>query len=240
MKVWKVFLGAGITVLVIGIAVLLIGLGLNGWKLNIYEEKTFICTEQNDTLNLSVAAGKAHVVFYDGENVQIDYPSSPRYGYKVSESGGSVSVRPRSSFGMNWFGWWKIPDLTIKIPNGKVMNLNLDVSAGTASVANGAYGAFDLDLSAGSVYTGDISCSSFTADVSAGSLSAKSVACDKFLFDVSAGSASVTVNGKKSEYSITVDKSAGSCDVSGQQGTVAGKIIDIDVSAGSISVGFTD
>lgn len=239
MKVWKAFLGVGIAVLIVGIAVLLVGLGLNGWKLDIYKKETFTCTGQNENLNLSVAAGKADVIFYDGENVQIDYPDSVRFGYTVNEEGGSVTVSPKKRFGINWGGWWNVPSLTVKIPRGKVMNIDLHVSAGTANIAGGEYDVFKLDLSAGSVNIGGISCSSFTADISAGSFSANGVACDKFYLDVSAGSANLTVNGVKSDYAIIVDKSAGSCNVSGQQGAVAGKVIDIDVSAGSVNVGFT-
>ena len=64
--------------------------------------------------------------------------------------------------------------------------------------------------------------------------------CPKINIDLSAGSVKLGVVGQKSEYSISVDKSAGSCNVANQSGTDIDKKIDIDMSAGSVTINFID
>ncbi len=152
---------------------------------------------------------------------------------------GKITVAPKHSFGF-WFGWFKVPEMTVKIPQGKVIDFSLEMSAGSAHVQDGEFKNFNFDMSAGSANIGNIRCDKFDADLSAGSLHVSGITCDNILIDLSAGSANLTVNGKKSDYYITVDKSAGSCNVSGQQGAASGKVIDIDLSAGSVNVHFTD
>lgn len=240
MKSWKIILAIGLVVFFIGIGVLIAGLASNGWKLkDDFEMQTFISESDNNSLDLGISAGTVKVEFYEGENFEIVYPTSYRFGYNVSENNGKITVAPKRTFGI-WFGWYKIPELTVKIPQNKVIDFSLDMSAGTAHVADGEFKNFKFEMSAGSANIGNIKCDRFSCDLSAGSLHVGGVTTDKITVDLSAGSANLTVNGKKSDYYITVDKSAGSCNLSGQQGAVAGKIIDIDLSAGSVNVHFTD
>lgn len=242
MKSWKVFLSVGIIIFIIGVAVFISGFAAGGWKFGADMKMQTFTSEADDTsLDLSLAAGEMKVEFFDGEHIEVDYPSAYPYSYNVKESGGKLSVAPANNhifFGV--FNWFRTPTITVRIPQGKVMDLKLKVSAGKASVASGEFAAFNLSLSAGYVTVGNIRCSSFKTALSAGSASIDRVRCDDIKIDLSAGSASLTVEGKKSDYYITVDKSAGSCNVSGQQGAAAGKVIDIDLSAGSVNVGFTD
>ena len=240
MKSWKIFLTVGIVVLFIGIAVMIAGIAANGWKFKVeYEMQTFISKESNDALALEISAGSVKVEYFDGENFEIAYPTSYRHGYNVSEGNGKITVTPKRTFGI-WFGWNRIPEMTVKIPRGKIIDFSFDMSAGSARIAEGNFRTFDFDMSAGSASVGNVRCDRFTADISAGSLSVGGIECDNINLDLSAGSANLTVNGAKTDYNITVDKSAGSCNVGGQQGAVAGKVIDIDISAGSVNVRFTD
>ncbi len=239
MRSWKIFLAIGIVLFTIGLGVLIAGLAFNGWNFKVdYEMQTFTSEGDNNSLDLGISAGSVKVEYYDGENFEIVYPTSYRFGYDVSENNGKITVKPKRTFGI-FFGW-KIPEMTVKIPQGKVIDFSLSMSAGYAHVADGEFKNFNFDMSAGSANFGNVKCDKFDCDISAGSLYVKGMACDNIVIDLSAGSANLTVNGKKSDYYITVDKSAGSCNVSGQQGTVAGKIIDIDLSAGSVNVHFTD
>lgn len=240
MKSWKIILAIGIVLFTIGLGVLVAGLASNGWKLkDDFEMQTFTSEGDNNSLSLGISAGTVKVEFYEGENFEIVYPTSYRFGYNVSENNGKITVAPKRTFGI-WFGWYKIPELTVKIPQNKIIDFSLEMSAGSAHVADGEFKNFNFDMSAGSANIGNIKCENFNADLSAGSLYVKGIACDKITVDLSAGSANLTVNGAKSDYYITVDKSAGSCNVSGQQGAVVGKVIDIDLSAGSVNVHFTD
>ncbi|MDE6558195.1 MAG: DUF4097 domain-containing protein [Clostridia bacterium] len=262
MKAWKVFLGIGAGVLVIGLIVMLIGLGLNDWSFKVeYEMKTFNSEQETTTLDLSLAAGEMNVVYYEGENIEVNYPTSYKYGYEVSERNGTLTVEPQQHFGV-WFGfgWNKVPAVTVKIPKGKVMDLKLDLSAGVARVEDcSEFGNVRVRLSAGWADLGSMVCNKFNASLSAGKLDVDRVECSDFdlhlsagvanvdflkcddiSVKLSAGTASVTVLGNKSDYSISVDRSAGSCNVSNQTGAVVGKTIDVDLSAGSVSVEFTD
>lgn len=259
MKVWKIFLAIGISALLIGIVVFLVGLGLNGWSTQAkYEIKTYHSTEENTVLDLNLSAGEMYVGFYDGDVIEVEYPDSYQYGYYVDELNGKLSVRPRTSF-FSWFGWNRVPSVVVRIPTGKVMELNVDISAGKVEVAEGEFTSVKTHMSAGLTNLGDIKCGKFVSHLSAGKLNVNSLECtdfdlrlsagaasvgrtkcDKFDVDLSAGSVNLTVAGKKSEYTITVDKSAGSCSVSDQTGTDANKRIDVDLSAGSVNVSFTD
>lgn len=242
MRAWKIFLSLGLVIFFIGLGVFIAGLAFNGWKIDKnFEMNTYACQEENGALNLSLAAGEMNVQFYDGETIEVDYPTAYHYRYNVEESGGKLTVAPahnRIFFG--WLPFFKFPTVTVRIPQGKVVDLSLNVSAGKADVRGGEFGAFNLNVSAGSVNVNDVKCLSFTADVSAGSTNAGYIDCPVFKLDVSAGSMNVTVKGIKSEYTVVIDKSAGSCNLSGQSGSATGKLIDIDLSAGSVNFGFND
>ena len=259
MKAWKIFLSVGVSVLVIGIIIFLVGLGLNGWKFETeYEKKTFIAENNNSALDLSISAGEIKVSFYGGETVTVEYPDSARYGYDVSEHNGCVTVAPRSSFGL-WFGWRNIPAVNVYIPVDTVMDLKLDLSAGTATLPNGKFNDVELEMSAGTVNGGSISCRKFSGNLSAGSAHFGGLACDvTFRLDMSAGSATfdnlradeidvdlsagtvglTVVGAEKSDYTIHVDKSAGSCNLQNQQGLADWRKINVDLSAGTVNVGF--
>ncbi|MDE6691097.1 MAG: DUF4097 domain-containing protein [Clostridia bacterium] len=261
MKSWKIFLAIGLVVFFIGLGVLIAGLAFNGWEFNVdYEMQTYNSTEENTVLDLNLAAGEMYVGFYDGESIEVEYPTSYRYGYEVKEKNGKLTVEPKQHFGI-WFGfgWNRVPAIVVRIPRGKVMQLDIDISAGKIEVADGEFTSVRADMSAGWTNLGNLKCGKFVSHISAGKLDLESLECtdfdlrlsagsasidsvktDKITVDLSAGSANLTVNGKKSDYYITVDKSAGSCNVSGQQGTVVGKVIDIDLSAGSVNVQFSD
>lgn len=259
-KIIKAFLIIGAILLVIGLAVFLVGLGLNGWKLNTeYTMEQFTATENDSSLDLNMSAGEMNVTFFDGENVEIDYPTSALRSYTVNESAGVISVRPTKQFHVSFFGWDKIPAVTVRIPRGKVMNLSLEMSAGMATVESGVFQNVSLTTSAGTLQAGEIKCGKlsvdmsagkFTADgaeagdveldVSAGTATISGLISDKITVDLSAGSAHLYVTGRRQDYTVFVDKSAGSCNLSSQQGGVAGKVINIDLSAGSVTVDFSD
>ncbi len=267
MKAWKIFLSIGILVFILGVVIFVIGLSMNGWKLSVdYDMYTFDAQSDNESLDLSLSAGGMNVEFYDGEKVQVDYPDAYQYGYKVYENDGTVYVKPKQTFFL-WFGWRNIPTVTVKIPKDNKMYLKLSVSAGTVNIADGVYKGANFNLSAGKIVAKGLNCDyiegnwadgCFTADISAGYLSvdklqARDITVDisagsadircansgKVKVDVSAGSLNMWLSGAKSDYDITVDKSAGSCNVGNQNGLMSSsKKLDIDISAGSVNVYF--
>lgn len=259
-KVMKAFLILGVILLVIGLCVFLVGLGLNDWKLSTsYNMETYTASAKNEKLDLKMSAGEMNVVFYEGETVQVDYPTSSVRGYTVTEEGGTITVKPIKRFHVSFFGWDRIPTVTVKVPRGDAMNFKLAMSAGKATIESGSFLNFAVDLSAGYVKTGEITCENFDVDMSAGSLTAavvrtaradidlsagsaslSSLTADDISVDVSAGSVNMNIAGRKADYTISVKKSAGSCKLTNQTGEVAGKRLDVDLSAGSVNVTFSD
>lgn len=117
---------------------------------------------------------------------------------------------------------------------------DFDLNAGTAELTSVGCSNLGINVNAGSITLGKAACNKLTVEVNAGSADVNGVKCSDISVDVAAGSASIAVDGAKSEYNISVDRSAGSCNVSAQSGTDPTKRIIIDVSAGSAAVTFSN
>lgn len=254
----KLLIAGGI-ILLIGVAVLIVGLALNGWKFGVeWKTENYVCENAVDGLDAKIDAGRAKVEFFDGDKAEVTYPVSDRYGYTVVEEGGNLKIRSQK----HGFFWWnffnEIPELVIKLPRSRACDLKFGMSAGTAEISGGTFKSCDIKLSAGSLNVGEIECGALNVKLSAGEVNLNGataasvdvklsagkanlnkVISDRIKVDLSAGDASLNVIGAESEYSVTVDKSAGSCNLNSRTGTDAGKLIDIDLSAGSVNVSFT-
>lgn len=254
-KLLTVFLVIGIIVVIIGIVLVVIG-GTLGSNVK-YTDEAFASEGGVEKVELDVAAGTANVEFYDGDVVEITYQAHPRYGFTAAQSGGTVKLGHERSGWFSWSWWRKAPVATVKIPYTFAVDLDIDISAGSVKVQSGEFKKLTIDVSAGELIMGETVCSTAKCHVSAGSVKLEGLTCGNTDCHVSAGSVILSkVNcpvinlhasagsvkldmlGNKEEYTILVDKSAGSCNVSSQQGTDANKKIDIDVSAGSIEVNF--
>lgn len=257
-KVLTVFMVIGIITVIVGIVLVIIGGTLGNANVK-YTDEFFSSEGTVERLELDVAAGSAEVQFYDGDGVEISYQAHPKYGFTASQSGGTVKLGHSRGGWFNW-GWsWgrKAPTATVKIPYTLAVELDIDIGAGSVKVQSGEFRKLTIDVSAGELSMGEIvcptakchvsagsvkleglTCESTDCHVSAGSVEFSKVSCPVIDLDVSAGLIKLGMLGNKEEYTILVDKSAGSCNVSSQQGTDAGKKIDIDVSAGSIEVNF--
>ena len=67
----------GLIVIVIGAAILITALALNGWtfKKPEFVNQTFTATEDNTVIKIDVGAGAVKTEFYDGDKIQIDRKS---------------------------------------------------------------------------------------------------------------------------------------------------------------------
>lgn len=253
---------AGVVIILIGVILLLVYLGLNGWSFKMkYEMKTYDEQTYVHTLNTKMEVGELKTEFYDGEYVQVDYPESDKLNVQCTEENGVLTVTSKMK---HWYNFVScIPDfptITVRIPKDLKLKLNLTVNAGTLELANGAYGDTAVRLNAGTIKLNEIYCDQLKCEVNAGTLSASQVYsdgsvstevnagtvkldkvdCDDITVRVSAGSCNISVDGKKSEYKINSSVSAGSCNVGSQSGTVSGKLVDVKVSAGSANIKFTE
>lgn len=252
---------AGVVIFSIGLIAFLVILGLNGWSLDAdWETRTYECTQDNDTLKIDYSAGTVSVVFYGGEKIKVEYPEAKNYKTDVAEQDGKLSVTSGKRYWFNVALWqqWKIPDTTVYLPKNASVSLDLKLNAGVLNVESGAYSGVKLELNAGMINVGAVECSDLDVKVNAGTLNVdgadclklftqvnagasniEGVICGDIWAKVNAGSSSLEIEGKRSEYAISVDKNAGNCNVSGQTGTTDKKI-KAEVNAGSLDIDFSD
>ena len=241
-----------------------------------YEQQT----ESVQNIKIDSEVGEVETVFYDGDKIEIEYHTSNIYKVEISEKNGTLTYKLHGKRWLMLRGTINYPKATIKLPEGCVYNLDIDMSAGSTTVGGGTFGdikidlsagsvklsgntvcnSLDIDLSAGKVNIGKVKCEgSFIIDLSAGTVAVDEAECKRLVIDLSAGTVGIgtltcpkinidlsagTVNlgvvGRQSQYTITVDKSAGKCNVGNQKGTDTDKKIDIDLSAGSVTIKFID
>ena len=256
---WIVLLCVAIVIPIVAI-ILITSFALNGWLIEPeFEMAQYTAEGEIVELKIDNAVGRIKTEFYDGDKMIVDYPVSNRYTMTIEEKAGTLKVN-----GLNRRHWYNFtvhmssfPETVVKIPQSTVLKLDVTVNAGSVTLAEGNYAAasvkvnagsinvlgmtcpqFDCEVNAGSIFVKSLDCASFDCEVSAGSINVERLVCPLIQIDVSAGHAGVKVQGRKEEYTILVDKSAGSCNVASQTGTDPEKKIDIDVSAGSVSVNF--
>lgn len=128
---------------------------------------------------------------------------------------------------------------TLKTGDLNCETFNCHLSAGTATMGKINCSTIDCKLSAGSVEIDGAVCNSLVCKLSAGAVEIDKIDCARTELKLSAGSAELGFTDYKHNYSISVSKSAGSCNV-GDQTAYTGKSIDIDLSAGSVSCHFPD
>lgn len=250
---------AGVIIIGIGLSVVLLAGFLNDWDFTGVQWETKTYEFDNalvEDIDLSFAAGTLTIEYYDEPNVKVDYPTSSKFTTTFTTKNSKLYITTTEK---TWFGtilWFtKIPAITIYLPRDKQWNLDIKIDAGTVTLSEGNYGDVNVELNAGSVKLGDavcdnfkikvnagsaningITCNKFKSSVSAGALKVSSLACDDIYLGVSAGSAKLSLVDNINNYTIKVDVSAGSCNVSNQ---VRGdKMLTIDVSAGSANVLF--
>ena len=255
-SIWK-WVIAGAVILAVGLIILISTLAVNGWSIKAkFEMQTFTATDDNTYLEIDIGASELKTEFYDGETIEISYPAGKGLKTGISEKQGKLTFESKPKWFAQLFNTPKVPETVIKLPKDKVIDLEIDLGAGTISLAGGVYGnilidvgagtikgknleckTLDCDISAGTADFKSVTCSSLICDVSAGKLDISSLTCPDIKADVSAGKITLGINGVKSEYTILADVSAGSCNVSSQIGSTDKKL-DVDCSAGSITVTF--
>ena len=113
------------------------------------------------------------------------------------------------------------------------------VNAGAFSVTKAQCELFSCNVSAGAFDAKELSCTTFDCEISAGSMNVKKLDSSQLIkLEVSAGSANLGLVGAKTDYNVSVSKSAGSCNVSSQTSASAPRAITVDISAGSVNVSF--
>ena len=95
----------------------------------------------------------------------------------------------------------------------------------------------ELKVSAGDLNVNYVEADNVFTKISAGDIKCKVKSSD-IEFDISAGDLVMDIVGKEEDYSISIDKSAGSCNVNGRTG--GSKRLDGDISAGKATIHFVN
>lgn len=261
-KVIKTLTIIGVVLFVIGIIFLCMGLCLGGYKSTQFEVNTYVANKEYKNIVAEINAVQCEIEYYDEAYIKIDYPISEKYTFSIDDNGDTIKISGLKTIkwyrGITSFGFFKkTPKVKIYLPSSQTFNLNLTLNAGTLDIDDGKYGNINLKLNAGKIVVRNILCNRIDIDVNAGSLLVASIEtkdvtidvragsldidkldANKTNIDVSAGSVDVRFVGRKPDYTITAEKSAGSCNVSTSISQTATKYIDIEVSAGSVDVHF--
>ncbi len=249
---------AGVILAIIGTAVLLTGFALNDWRFPASQEvtiQTYYAQQDNNALAIQISSGTVKTEYYDGEKINIEFPSSKNYRTEITETNGTLHLSTEQR-GFLWFGGFRIPPTVIKLPKSTQFEVNIEMSAGTINLGDGSYGRVALETDAGTINVGTIKCTDLSLDIDAGTVNTDGADCGRLLIDMSAGTANLdrvtcsyakmkvsagTVKagftGNREEYGIFKNISAGSCNVDSQSGTTD-KVIDINISAGTVKLHF--
>lgn len=256
----------GLVIAIIGVVALIVAYGMNGWKRlpnePEFEMQTFTAEERHTALDLNIDARFVKAEFYDGDKITVEYPAAEGFITGFKENGETLVITSRTKWtslsSCVSTNTYTVPTITVKLPYG-IYDLKLDMDAGSVTLADGEYGKISLDIDAGVFDAGSIKCTSFDCDIDAGTVSISSLECAETLkcnmdagkidifkltcpdtdFDLDAGAAKINFTGDRSDYTISVKKSAGSCNVGNQSGTTA-KVIKFKIDAGSVTVTFNN
>ncbi len=240
MKAWVKGVIAGAVIAAIGVIILIAGLYFNDWNYaygagNITMETAEFDSEPVNSILINVDSSAVKTEYYEGEKIIVDYPVSERYVSEVVLTDKSLRIS-----GRHRRFWWQIlsfnfgnlPEITIKLPFDKVVDLTLNMDAGKARIASGAFGKIDLKLSAGDVHLDDVVCENFNAELDAGYIQTGNVVCSNFKADLNAGYLSAeSVKGTN----VTCVATAGKIKLDG----VTSETANFNISAGKVAATFT-
>ena len=253
-----------ITLTVIGGAAILFSLvsailvGLRGQGVG---DRTYSASATGITaVDLNASAADVEVRYGDVTEAELSVVALDGSGTRewvLRRDGDDLEVSQKGGWG--WIGWFTLNDeaerVELVLPRALegTIDFSSDISAGSTVVA-GDYRAVELDLSAGSVqFTGGST--AMDVQVSAGEARVQTEGPDIVSIDVSAGKAIVSVAGTAPRtvdlgvsagaieitlpddaYAVSQDVSAGSADIGVRTDPSSTYRLDVDVSAGDVTV----
>ena len=260
-KTVKITLITGAIILCVGLlTVLTIGFAY-GWDItkSQWESKSYESgeNEQISNIDLSFSAGKLKIEFYDGDTIKVDYAENKYVTTKFKVTNETLKISSTIRWHLHFLSFNDMPETKVSIPQSMQLGLKLQINAGTVSVGEGTFNDINIEMSAGTISMSNVTCNkfdlnmsagmmniskivsdSFNADLSAGTLKVTGLKCDDIDLDLSAGTIKLGIVGKKSDYTIKADVSAGSCNVGNLHG--GSKRLSVDVSAGSVNITFDE
>lgn len=254
---------AGAVIIGLGIAILLIALGLNGWSFTPkFEMQNYTAEQENTSLSIKLDAGRLKIEYREdgGDKIQISYPEAKSWKTTVSEKDGKLSLVGNKH---HWYTFtWGVtfPETVIKLPKSAIGSVEITLDAGTVDLVGGEYQNVKIQVNAGTCRVGEISgcktldltvnagtlnvdgaqSNSVKGEVNAGAANIKKIDSAQTEVNISAGAANLSFTGAKTEYDATVNVSFGKCEGLTTQTGNGGKNISINVSAGAATVSFSN
>lgn len=209
-----------------------------------------------ESLSVDVSAGELTVVYADVDDARLDADLGDR-GWRVNRSGGELRVENGTPWWAGWRGFGLDDDrATLTLPERYAtteLDAHFEVSAGSVT-ADGEYDTLMIDVGAGAA---DVTGSAriLSVDVSAGRADVAIADVDEaelhvgagemfadltgdapsdLRIDVSAGSLAATL--PDDTYDVTSDVSAGGFDNELSTSSGAASTIDVQVSAGGVTL----
>lgn len=224
------------------------------WESRSYESAV---DDEISIIDIDFSAGTLDVDFYDGKVVKVEYPHSERLSTECKVNGNTLQIQSVVRWNVQFWGFNKIPTAKVYIPYDMGVALKMCVNAGTVTVQPGTLNSVDLKMNAGTLSMDNVDCGKFTVEINAGTMNLSKIECDVFSAEMnagtlkatrlkcsnikvalSAGTAKIGVEGKKSDYSIWTQVSAGSCNVQSQNGATLDHNLSVVVSAGTVKINF--
>ena len=156
------------------------------------------------------APGKIYMQFFDGERVEIDYPTTTLLDYKICEKDGKIIITHGGfKFSNVSFKPKKIPAMFINIPRGIAPDCKIELAAGTLELGDGDYGKIAAYVKAGKLEAGRFSCTDAEFDTDAGKIAIGSVACRKIRFEINSGKLDAErVNADEAAFEVNAGKAS--------------------------------
>ena len=241
IKIGLILTGAG--VLLCLLSYILVGGKWTGYnsKGNDYVSKSYESGTGITEIKIDESANEVIFKTADTDKITIDYYDDPEKPmYEITEDAGKLTF---SHSGNGSF---------------KLVNIDLAERSTTVTVPADYDGLLDLELSSGSITADDITAGQIKIDNSAGSIVLNNIisagnvdientsgsteftnlkAGGDITFDNTAGSIGGSIDGSQSDYTITTDVTAGSCNLPATTG--GSKNLSAKVTAGSIEITFT-
>ena len=263
MKKYVRFIIAGAIVASVGLLIFLCALGAAGWNLsgvNNWEQDTFVTDESLEKVSIEIDAGKLVIKrdSIDGQAV-VNFDYNDNYHPQIVVDGGTLRIasgQKQWHFTNYWYG--DAPTIEVILNDEAFPKIELELNAGTVEFGDGQWGNYvSVELNAGAVTMGKVCVKQMFLDVNAGAFVAESITSEVFhcdvsagavdvkkldsftsSLDVSAGSATLKMVDPMAAYNVSVNKSAGSCNVTNQSFPDARRFLGIDISAGSVKITF--
>ena len=197
-----------------------------------------------DELQIDSSATAFEIRFGDVDQATLDVTTNggPVQQWHLSRSGGTLVVDTDRRW--RWFGFGIMfgdrvgeERAVLTLPAAlerQGLGLETEISAGSFEAA-GDWGAASIDLSAGSADLSGTAESLFVS-VSAGEARLDVETAGTVALDVSASAGSIDLTIPDGEYAVTEQASAGDSDVRVVDDPNAASTIDVDVSAGSVTL----